>query len=207
MTFSVLDLDGNVVEQIELDKSIYSQPIRLDIIHRVIEWQRAKRRAGTHATKGISQVSGTTKKPHSQKGTGRARQGSLRSPQFRGGGVIFGPVVRSHEYDLQKKVRDLGIKTALSLKHAEGKLIVLNNLQSESHKTKSLTSRLSKLGIASCLVVGFDRQRDVNFGRAYGNIPRIDALPSAAINVYDVMKHEHLVLTSEAVATINARFT
>src|SRR5215472_19247952 len=125
MRLTVRNLDNQEVGDIELADEVFAVPVRGDILARVINWQLAKRRAGTHKAKGVSEVSGTSKKPYKQKGTGRARQGSLRSPQFRGGGVIFGPVVRSHEFDLQKKVRRLGLKTALSAKQAEGKLVVL----------------------------------------------------------------------------------
>src|SRR5579872_6608168 len=127
MQLQVKDLDNQEVGSIELSDDVFGLPIRRDILARMVNWQLAKRRAGTHKTKGISDIQGTTKKPYKQKGTGRARQGSLRSPQFRGGAVIFGPVVRSHEFDLQKKVRRLGLKTALSAKQAEGKLIVIDN--------------------------------------------------------------------------------
>src|SRR5688572_33502499 len=116
MRATVRNLDNQEVGDIELAEEVFSLPVRGDILARVVEWQRAKARAGTHKTKGISDISGTTKKPFRQKGTGNARQGSLRSPQYRGGAVIFGPVVRSHEYDLPKKVRKLGLKTALSAK-------------------------------------------------------------------------------------------
>src|SRR5277367_7196954 len=126
MKLTVRNLDNQEVGDIELDDAVFGLPIRGDILARVVNWQLAKRRAGTHKTKGISDIAGTTKKPYAQKGTGRARQGSLRSPQFRGGARIFGPVVRSHEFDLQKKVRKLGLKTALSAKQAEGKLIIID---------------------------------------------------------------------------------
>ena len=126
MKLKVNNLDNKEVGDIELADEVFGLPVRRDILARVVNWQLAKRRAGTHKTKGISDISGTTKKPYKQKGTGRARQGSLRSPQFRGGAVIFGPVVRSHEFGLQKKVRRLGLKTALSAKQAEGKLVVID---------------------------------------------------------------------------------
>ena len=120
MKLTVRNLDNQEVGDIELADEVFGLPVRRDILARVVNWQLAKRRAGTHKTKGISEIQGTTKKPYKQKGTGRARQGSLRSPQFRGGATIFGPVVRSHEFSLQKKVRKLGLKTALSAKQARG---------------------------------------------------------------------------------------
>src|ERR1700686_3912325 len=126
MKLTVRNLDNQEVGDIELAEEAFGLPVRRDILARVVNWQLAKRRSGTHKTKGISDISDTTKKPYKQKGTGRARQGSLRSPQFRGGAVIFGPVVRSHEFGLHKKVRKLVLKTALSAKQAEGKLVVLD---------------------------------------------------------------------------------
>src|SRR3954468_5300005 len=145
MKVQVKDLAGKAVGDIELSDEIFALPVRSDLLHRMVNWQLAKRRAGTHKTKGVSEISGTGKKPYKQKGTGGARQGSLRSPQFRGGARIFGPVVRSHAYDLPKKIRKLGLKTALSVKQAEGKLIVVEQL-GEISKTKALAESFAKLG-------------------------------------------------------------
>src|SRR5262252_8263718 len=151
MKATVRTLDNKEVGDIELSEDVFGLPVRPDILARVVNWQLAKRRAGTHKTKGISDISGTTKKPYRQKGTGRARQGSLRSPQFRGGAVIFGPVVRSHEFGLQKKVRKLGLKTALSAKQAEGKLVVIDQASITEAKTKVLRARFDALGWGSVL--------------------------------------------------------
>jgi large subunit ribosomal protein L4 len=163
----------------------------------------AKRRAGTHKAKGISDISGTTKKPYKQKGTGRARQGSLRSPQFRGGAVIFGPVVRSHEFSLQKKVRRLGLKTALSAKQAEGKLIVIDAARVDEAKTKALRARFSALGWDSVLIIDGDLNED--FARAARNLPKVDVLPEKGANVYDILRRDTLVLTRDAVQQLEAR--
>src|SRR5919107_2448044 len=141
MRATVRNLDNQEIGDIELAEEVFGLPVRGDILARMVNWQLAKRRAGTHKTKGISDISGTTKKPYRQKGTGRARQGSLRSPQFRKGAVIFGPVVRSHEFDLQKKVRKLGLKCALAAKAAEGKLVVLDSASAAEAKTKPLAAR------------------------------------------------------------------
>src|SRR3982751_5871941 len=141
MKLTVRNLDNQEVGEIELADDVFGLPVRGDILARVVNWQLAKRRAGTHKTKGISDISGTTKKPYKQKGSGNARQGSLRSPQFRGGAVIFGPVVRSHEYDLPKKVRKLGLKTALSAKQAEGKLFILSDAKLGAAKTKDVVAK------------------------------------------------------------------
>src|ERR1700733_12186925 len=136
MKASVKNLANQEVGSIELDETVFGLPVRKDILARMVNYQLAKRRAGTHKTKLIGDISGTTKKPWKQKGTGRPRRGSLRSPQFRGGAVVFGPVVRSHAFDLQKKVRRLGLKTALSAKQAEGKLIVIDAARLTEAKTK-----------------------------------------------------------------------
>jgi large subunit ribosomal protein L4 len=164
----------------------------------------AKRRAGTHKTKGISEIQGTTKKPYKQKGTGRARQGSLRSPQFRGGAVIFGPVVRSHEFSLQKKVRKLGLKTALSSKQREGKLIVIDAARVDEAKTKALRVRFETLGWDSVLIID-GPAIDEGFMRAARNLPRVDVLPQQGANVYDILRRDTLVLTRDAVQHLEAR--
>ncbi len=203
MKLTVRNLDNQEVGDIELAEEVFGLPVRRDILARVVNWQLAKRRSGTHKTKGISDISGTTKKPYKQKGTGRARQGSLRSPQFRGGAVIFGPVVRSHAFDLQKKVRRLGLKTALSAKQAEGKLIVIDEAQIGEAKTKLLRARLDALGWGSVLII--DGAVNENFARAARNLPKIDVLPQQGANVYDILRRDTLVLTRDAVQQLEAR--
>jgi large subunit ribosomal protein L4 len=200
----VRNLDNQEVGDIELDDAVFGLPVRRDILARVVNWQLAKRRAGTHKTKGISDIQGTTKKPYKQKGTGRARQGSLRSPQFRGGAVIFGPVVRSHAFDLQKKVRRLGLKTALSAKLGEGKLVVIDAAHAEEAKTKALRTRLEVLGWGSVLIID-GAAVDQNFARAARNLPRVDVLPQQGANVYDILRRDTLVLTRAAVEQLEAR--
>ena len=204
MKLAVRNLDNEEVGDIELADAVFGLPVRRDILARVVNWQLAKRRAGTHKTKGISEISGTTKKPYKQKGTGRARQGSLRSPQFRGGAVIFGPVVRSHEFDLQKKVRRLGLKTALSAKQAEGKLVVLDAAKCAEAKTKALRTRLDKFGWESVLIID-GATLDEGFARAARNLPKVDVLPQQGANVYDILRRDTLVLTREAVEQLEAR--
>ncbi|HUZ74742.1 MAG TPA: 50S ribosomal protein L4 [Stellaceae bacterium] len=206
MQAQVKSLDNEEVGSIELSDAVFGLPIRRDILARMVNWQLAKRRAGTHKAKGISDVSGTTKKPWRQKGTGRARQGSLRSPQFRGGGVIFGPVVRSHEFALQKKVRRLALKTALSAKQAEGKLVVLDRATIETTKTRTLADRFRSLGWGSVLIID-GAAVDDNFARAARNLPRVDVLPQQGANVYDILRRDTLVLTRDAVAALEARLT
>ncbi len=204
MKLAIRDLDNQEVGQIDLADEIFGLPVRRDILARMVNWQLAKRRAGTHKTKGISDISGTTKKPYKQKGTGRARQGSLRSPQFRGGAVIFGPVVRSHEFGLQKKVRRLALKTALSAKQAEGKLVVLEQAKLAEAKTKALAQRFEKLGWGSVLIID-GPTLDENFARAARNIPKVDVLPQQGANVYDILRRDTLVLTRDAVQHLEAR--
>jgi len=203
MKLTVRNLDNQEVGDIELAEEVFGLPVRRDILARVVNWQLAKRRAGTHKTKGISDISGTTKKPYKQKGTGRARQGSLRSPQFRGGAVIFGPVVRSHEFDLQKKVRRLGLKTALSAKQAEGKLVVVDEARLDEAKTKALRARFDALGWASVLII--DGAVNESFARAARNLPKVDVLPEQGANVYDILRRDTLVLTRTAVQQLEAR--
>jgi large subunit ribosomal protein L4 len=204
MKAEIRNLDNEAVGEIELADEVFGVPVRKDILARVVNWQLAKRRAGTHKTKGISDISGTTKKPYRQKGTGRARQGSLRSPQFRKGAVIFGPVVRSHEFDLQKKVRKLGLKCALAAKAAEGKLVVLDAASAAEAKTKPLAARFKKLGWESVLIID-GPELDENFARASRNIPKVDLLPQQGANVYDILRRDTLVLTRAAVEHLEAR--
>ena len=203
MKATVRTLDNQEVGDIELAEEVFGLPVRRDILARVVNWQLAKRRAGTHKTKGISEISGTTRKPYKQKGTGRARQGSLRSPQFRGGAVIFGPVVRSHEFGLQKKVRRLGLKTALSAKQAEGRLVVIDAARVDKAKTKALRARFDALGWDSVLII--DGAVDDAFARAARNLPKIDVLPQQGANVYDILRRDLLVLTRDAVQQLEAR--
>jgi len=204
MKTTVKNLNNEEVGEIDLDEAVFGVPLRTDLLARMVNYQLAKRRSGNHKTKGISDISGTTKKPHRQKGTGRARQGSLRSPQFRGGAVIFGPVVRSHAHDLNKKVRKLALKTALSTKLAEGKLVVLDVASIDSHKTKEMALRFKKLGLSSALIID-GANLDVNFVRASSNLPLIDVLPEQGANVYDILRRDTLVLTRNAVEQLEAR--
>jgi large subunit ribosomal protein L4 len=201
---SVHNLDNQEVGDIELAEEVFGLPVRKDILARVVNWQLAKRRAGTHKTKGVSEIRGTTSKPYKQKGTGRARQGSLRSPQFRGGARIFGPVVRDHTFDLQKKVRRLGLKTALSAKHSEGKLMVIDAARIDEPKTKALRTRLTTLGWDSVLIIDGPTV-DEGFARAARNLPSVDVLPQQGANVYDILRRDRLVLTRQAVQCLEAR--
>lgn len=206
MKCDVITLDKKTAGSIDLPDAVFGAEVRADIMHRVVQWQLAKRRAGTHKAKVISEVSGTTKKPFAQKGGGRARQGSLRSPQFRGGGIIFGPVVRSHAVDMPKAIRRLGLISALSSKAKGSKLVVIDEAKVASGKTKELASRLKLLGLSSALIIdGADL--DQGFARAARNIQGIDVLPTKGANVYDILRRDTLVLTKAAVASLQERLS
>ncbi|WP_225767070.1 50S ribosomal protein L4 [Inquilinus sp. Marseille-Q2685] len=204
MKIAVKTFDNTSAGEIDLDDSVFGLEVRTDLLFRMVNWQLAKRRSGNHKTKGISEISGTTKKPYKQKGTGHARQGSMRSPQFRGGARIFGPVVRSHAHDLPKKVRKLALRHALSSKAAEGKLVVVDAVVADSHKTKGLAAKLSALGLDSALILAGE-QIDTNFALAARNLPFIDVLPSQGANVYDILRRDTLVLSRQAVEQLEAR--
>ena len=202
MQIDIKTLDNGSAGTAELPDEIFAAQPRKDIMARVVQWQQAKRRAGTHKTKGMGEVSGTTKKPYKQKGTGNARQGSLRAPQFRTGGRVHGPVVRSHAYDLPKKVRRLGLISALSQKQADGKLVVLDAANGAA-KTKDLAAKLKVLGWGSALIV--DRSVDEGFLRASRNIIGLDVLPTIGANVYDILAHDVLAITTAGLEGLKER--
>lgn len=204
MKIAVKTLENKDVGQVELDGAIFAVPVRADLLHQMVSYQLNKRRAGTHKTKGVSEVSGTGKKPWKQKGTGRARFGNLRAPQFKGGATIFGPVVRSHATDLPKKVRKLALKVALSSKAKDGKLIVIDEAKAKDHKTKAMVAAFEKLGIGSALIIA-GKEIEGNFEKATRNIPLVDVLPSAGANVHDILRRETLVLTRDAIADLTER--
>ena len=205
MKCAVINLDKKNTGSLELSDSVFGLEVRSDVLHRMVRWQLAKRQAGTHKTKGGGEVSGTTKKPFKQKGTGSARAGTLRAPQMRGGAVIFGPVVRSHAHDLPKKFRRLGLKTALSAKAKDGKLVILDAIVVKNGKTKSLVSQFKALDWTSVLIIDGARV-DESFARAVRNIPGVDVLPSQGANVYDILRRDTLVLTRAAVEKLEERF-
>ena len=178
--------------------------VRRDILARAVNWQLAKRRSGNANTKGRSEVAATKAKPFNQKGSGRARAGTTVAPQMRGGGVAFGPKTRSHAHKLQKKVRVMALKSALSAKQAEGKLVIIKDAAFKDAKTKTLVGKLAKLGWANALIVA-GPQVDESFARAAANIPNLDVLPCQGANVYDILRRDHLVLTTDAVAALEAR--
>jgi large subunit ribosomal protein L4 len=204
MKLPVVNLDAARAGEVEASDAVFGiQDIRADILQRMVRYQLSRRQAGTHSTQNRDDVSVTTKKLYRQKGTGGARHGSRNAPIFVGGGIAHGPHPRSHAHDLPKKVRALAMKHALSAKARDGALIVVDALSGE--KTKTLVSQLEKLGVSNALVVG-GAQLDAGFAKAASNIPNIDVLPLAGLNVYDVLRRKTLVLTREAVEGVNARF-
>lgn len=206
MKLSVLNLDAGKAGEIELNDTVFGlDEIRQDILQRCVVWQLAKRRAGTHKVQTRNENSRTGKKMYKQKGTGGARHGSRRAPQFVGGSRAFGPVVRSHAFDLPKKVRALALRHALSSKAKAGALIVLDTASLDAPKTAALRAQFEKLGLKNALIIA-GNEVNANFGLAARNIPNIDVLPNAGLNVYDVLRRETLVLTREAVDAIQARF-
>ncbi|MCA3694466.1 50S ribosomal protein L4 [Aquidulcibacter sp.] len=205
MKLDVLKLDGSKAGSVELDDAIFGVAPRADILHRVVRYQLAKRRAGTHDTQNRGEVSRSHSKFGKQKGSGGARHGSRNAPIFRGGGVAHGPHPRSHAHSLNKKVRALGMKMALSAKAAEGSLIILDQAALDAPKTKVLLENFGKLGLTNALVIG-GAQVDTNFQLAARNVPNVDVLPAAGLNVYDVLRRHKLVLSRDAIEAISARF-
>jgi large subunit ribosomal protein L4 len=204
MQVPVITLDNGSAGDIELPEALFGAEPRADIMARVVHWQLAKRRAGTHKVKGMGEVSGTTKKPYRQKGTGNARQGSLRAPQFRTGGVVHGPVVRDHGYSLNKKVRRLGLISALSQKAKDGKLVVLDAAAAaDGAKTGAVAKQLKALGWKSALVV--DATVDTGFDRVVRNLPHVQVMPTIGANVYDILNHDVLALTRAGVEALKER--
>ena len=205
MDMKVTTLEGKEAGSVTLSDEIFGLAPRPDLIQRCVIWQLAKRRAGTHAVKNRADIWRTGKKMYAQKGTGGARHGSARVPQFRGGGRAFGPVVRSHQTDLPKKVRALALKHALSAKAKDGGLIVIDNAQLEAAKTKALIGHFSGLGLTNALIIDGAELHN-GFAAAARNIPDMDVLPIQGINVYDILRRQKLVLTKAAIDALEARF-
>lgn len=206
MKLDVINLAGGKAGSVDLDDAIFGiEDIRADILARCVNWQLAKRRAGTHKVQTRNENSRTGKKMYKQKGTGGARHGSRRAPQFVGGSRAFGPIVRSHAFDLPKKVRALALKHALSSKAKSGSLVVLDQAAIDAPKTAALRTQLEGLGLKNALVIAGPAV-DANFALAARNIPNVDVLPNAGLNVYDILRRHTLVLTRESIAAIQARF-
>jgi large subunit ribosomal protein L4 len=205
MKADVTTLDAKKAGTVDLSDDVFGLDPRADLLHRMVRYQLAKRRAGNSASKDRSQINATTAKMYRQKGTGRARHGSKKAPIFRGGGKAFGPKPRSFAHDLPKKVRALALKHALSAKAKTEELVVIDSCELKDGKTKALKSRFAKLGFVSALIIDGATVED-GFARAARNIPRVDVLPVQGINVYDILRHDKLVLTKAALEALEARF-
>ncbi|MDP1628433.1 50S ribosomal protein L4 [Parvibaculum sp.] len=205
MKIDVTTLEAKKAGSVDLTDDVFALEPRTDILHRMVAWQLAKRQAGTHKTKGRSEIALTGKKFVKQKGSGGARHGDRKAPQFRGGGKAFGPVVRSHAFDLPKKVRSLALKLALSAKAKSDNLVILDEAKLAEPKTKAAKDAFEKLGLKSVLVIDGE-ELDANFALAARNLPNVDVLPVQGINVYDILRREKLVLTKAAVESLEARF-
>lgn len=204
MKLDVIKLDGSKAGEIDLDEALFGLEPRADILHRVVRWQRAKAQAGTHSVLTRGEVSYSTKKIYKQKGTGGARHGSRKAPIFRHGGVVKGPVVRSHAHDLPKKFRALGLKHALSAKAKAGELVVLDVAALAAPKTAELAKAKAALGWKRTLIID-GVSIDENFAKAARNLEGMDVLPGMGANVYDILKRDVLVITKAGVEALEAR--
>lgn len=201
----VYNMSGSQVGEIELAESIFGIEPHMHVLHEAVVMQQASRRRGTHDVKNRSEVAGGGRKPWRQKGTGRARQGSIRSPQWVGGGTVFGPTPRSYSYKLPKKVRRLALKSALSSKFKDGSIVVVDALTFDVPKTKEMIKVLSNLNVSKkALIVSVER--DQNIERSASNIPGVKVVSATGVNVLDLLKHNHLVITKDAVAKVEEVF-
>jgi large subunit ribosomal protein L4 len=205
MKFDMTSIDGSAAGSLELSDAVFGLEPRADLIARMVRWQLAKRQAGTHQTLGRADINRTGKKMYKQKGTGGARHGSARVPQFRGGGRAMGPVARSHAHDLPKKVRALALRHALSAKVRDGGLVIWESAEVAEGKTKTLRASFEKAALKNALIID-GAALHAKFAIAARNLPEIDVLPVQGVNVYDIMRREKLVLTKAAVEALEARF-
>jgi large subunit ribosomal protein L4 len=205
MEINVKTLAGKAAGTLTLSDAVFGLEPRTDILQRMVRWQLAKRRAGTHKAKTRGEVKATSKKMYRQKGTGSARHGNKAAPQFRGGGKAFGPVARDHESGLPKKVRALALKHALSAKAKADALIIVDDLKAQEAKTKALAAQFAGLGFSDALIIG-GHEIEAEFGRAARNISGIDVLPIQGINVFDILRRDTLVLSKAAVEALEERF-
>ncbi len=205
MDISVTTLEGKASGKVSVSDAVFGLEPRQDILHRMVRYQLAKRRAGTHDVKNRSEINATMKKMYKQKGTGSARHSTKKAPQFRGGGRAFGPTPRDHGFDLPKKVRALALRHALSAKRAADGIVVMNDLAMKEAKTSALRGHLAKLGLENALFIG-GAELDNNFRLAAQNVPHVDVLPIQGINVYDILRREKLVLSKSAVEALEERF-
>lgn len=202
-TIDVLGWDNKKVGSVELRSDVFEIPVKKEILHSMVRWQLAGRRQGTHKAKTRAEVSGGGKKPFKQKGTGNARQGSTRSPLMPGGGITFGPVPRDYSYPLNRKFKQLGLKTALSFLMSEGKLKVVDQMSSKDGKTGELAKRLKGFGLEKALLI--DAQAEANFSRASQNLPKFQFRTVDGLNVYDLLKYETAIVTKDSIEKIEQR--
>lgn len=204
MKAELLSLEKKVVGEVALSESIFGLEARVDLIKRVVDWQLAKARSGTHSVKTVGEVSGTTKKPFKQKGTGNARQGNARGVQRRGGGVAHGPQVRSHDIKLQKKVRSLGLKHALSIKLSEGSLYFVDSIEMKSPKTAALVKSLSNFGSGKFFIIDGETV-DNNFKLSAASAINTCVVPAIGANVYDIVSSDHVLISKNALSLLEER--
>lgn len=204
MKAELVSLDKKVVGEVALSDSVFGLEARVDIIKRVIDWQLSKARSGTHSVKTVGEVSGTTRKPFKQKGTGNARQGNARGVQRRGGGIAHGPQVRSHEIKLQKKVRSLGLKHALSVKMSEGSLHFVDSIDMKQPKTSQLVKHLAKFGEGKFFVIDGDAV-DNNFKLSAASAINTCVVPAMGANVYDIIRSDHVLISKNALSLLEER--
>jgi large subunit ribosomal protein L4 len=198
----VVDTSRNKVAQIDVSDTIFDAPVREHLFYDVVRMQLAGRRSGTAATKTRAEVSGGGKKPWKQKGTGRARAGSSRSPLWRGGGTMFGPTPRSYEYTVPKKVRKLALCSALSMKRKENKMLIVDKLELQEIKTAAFVTLLRQLGFSNVLIIA---QENSNLEKSARNVPQVKVLRPEGLNVYDVLRYENLIITQPCVEKIQGR--
>ena len=205
MKYDIKNLEAKKVGTITLKKEVFGLPLRKDILNDVVNWQLSNRRQGSHKVKTRSEIRGTTAKAFKQKGTGKARRGNLKTNILRGGGVTHGPVLRTHKKKLSKKIRNLGLKTALSVKEKEKKILILDTLTLSKPSTKEISKKLKKLGLNSALFVDSNKKIDKNFKSSVLNIHNVNIIPTVGINVYDILKFNSLVLTKDALEEVEKR--
>ena len=204
MKAELVSLDKKLVGEIALSDSVFGLEARIDIIKRVIDWQMAKARSGTRSVKTVGEVSGTTKKPFKQKGTGNARQGNARGVQRRGGGIAHGPQVRSHDIKLQKKVRSLGLRHALSIKLSEGTLHFVDSVEMKHPKTSELVKSLSNFGSGKFFVIDGETV-DNNFKLSAASAINTCVVPAIGANVYDIISSDHVLISKNALLLLEER--
>lgn len=202
-TLDVFSINKEKVGSVELDPAVFEVEVKAHLLHDAVRYQMAKKRQGTHAVKRRSDVRGGGKKPYKQKGTGRARQGTIRAPQWRGGGVVFGPEPRDHSISMNKKERRAALRSALSKRVADGNVTIVDSLAFDEFKTKAVVDLMGRFELGSALFVA--PELDAKFAKSAHNVPSVTVLPTEGVNVYDILHRDHLVMTQDAVAALSQR--